>query len=125
MLAVHEAVMDEHGGSLGVRDLALLESALGRPQHADTYAELPLDVPELAAIYAVAISRNHPFVDGNKRVALAILETFLELNGYMLVADNAECVSVMWALAAGELPDDEFSAWAQKIAVAKSRRHRK
>ena len=125
MLAVHEAVIDEHGGSLGVRDLALLESALARPQHADTYAELPLDVPELAAIYALAISRNHPFIDGNKRVALAILESFLELNGCRLIASDVECVGVMWSLAAGELTDDEFISWAKKMAVLRTRRHRK
>ena len=124
-LAVHEAVIDEHGGSLGVRDAALLESALARPQHADAYAERPLDVPRLAAIYALAISRNHPFVDGNKRVALAILESFLELNGYMLSAGDVECVRVMWALAAGELTDDEFIAWVENMAVPKTRRRKK
>jgi death-on-curing protein len=125
VLAVHEAVIDEHGGSLGVRDVALLESALARAQHADAYAEQLLDVPHLAAIYSLAISRNHPFVDGNKRVALAILELFLELNRYVLIADDAECVSVMWSLAARELTDDEFIAWVVKMAVPKTRRHRK
>jgi death-on-curing protein len=117
VLAVHEAVIDEHGGSLGVRDLALLESALARPQNADTYADLPVDVPEIAAIYALAISRNHPFVDGNKRVAFAAMETFLELNGYVLAASDVECVSVMWSLAAGDLADEEFIAWAKKMTT--------
>ena len=125
MLAVHEALIDEHGGSLGVRDVALLESALARPQHVEVDAESQLDVPHLAAIYALAISRKHPFVDGNKRVALAVLETFLEVNGYMLVASDAEAVTVMWTLAAGNLSDDEFTAWVQKMAVPKTRRHRK
>jgi death-on-curing protein len=125
VLAVHEAVIDEHGGSLGVRDFGLLEPALARPQHADAYGEKPLDVPRLAAIYALGISRNHPFVDGNKRVALAILESFLDLNGYVLTADDVECVRVMWALAAGALTDDEFFAWIEKVAVPKGRRRRK
>ena len=125
VLAVHEAVIDEHGGSLGVRDVAMLESALARPRHADAYAESPLDVPQLAAIYALGVSRNHPFVDGNKRVALAVTETFLELNGYLLTADDIECVSIMWTLAAGEMTDDEFAAWVATMAAAKARRHRK
>jgi death-on-curing protein len=125
VLAAHEAVIGEHGGSLGVRDVSLLESALARPQNADAYAESPLDVPRLAAMYALGISRNHPFVDGNKRIALVVLETFLELNGYTLAADDAECVTVFWALAAGELTDGEFSDWVQKNAVVRTRRHRK
>ncbi|MDQ6940962.1 MAG: type II toxin-antitoxin system death-on-curing family toxin [Candidatus Eremiobacteraeota bacterium] len=125
VLAVHEAVLDEHGGSLGVRDAASLESALAPPQHADAYAERPLDVPRLAAIYALAISRDHPFLDGNKRVALAVLESFLELNGYMLSAGDVECVRVIWALAAGELTDDEFIGWVGKMAVPKTRRRKK
>ncbi len=122
MLAVHEALIGEHGGSLGVRDIALLESALARPQHADTYAKQPLDVPRLAALYALAISRNHPFVDGNKRVALAILESFLELNGYTLSAGDVEFVSVMWALAAGDLKDEQFTAWVEEMSAPKPRR---
>ncbi len=125
VLAAHEAVIGEHGGSLGIRDLSLLESTLARPQHAVAYAESPLDVPRLAAICALGISRNHPFVDGNKRVALVVLETFLELNGYTLAAGNAECVMIFWALAAGELTDGEFGDWVQKNAVARTRRHRK
>lgn len=122
MLAAHEAVIGEHGGSLGIRDLPLLESALARPQHAGAYAKSPLDVPRIAAIYALGISRNHPFIDGNKRVALVVLETFLELNGYTLTAGDAECVTVFWALAAGELNDDEFSEWVEKNAVPRKRR---
>jgi death-on-curing protein len=125
VLAVHEAVIGEHGGSLGIRDVALLESALARPQQVDAYSEPPLDIPGLGAIYALAISRNHPFVDGNKRVALAVLETFLELSGCTLTAGNAECVTIMWALAAGELTDGEFTAWVQTKTAAKPRRFRK
>jgi len=125
VLAVHEAVIGEHGGSLGIRDLSLLESALARPKNADAYAESPPDIPQLAAMYALGISRNHPFVDGNKRVALAVLESFLEMNGYTLAADDAVCVTAFWALAAGDLTDGDFSDWVQKNAVARTRRHRK
>ena len=76
-------------------------------------------------MYALGISRNHPFVDGNKRVALAVLESFLEMNGYTLAADDAACVTTFWSLAAGKLTDGEFSDWVRTNAVARTRRHRK
>ena len=120
MLAVHEAVIGEHGGSLGIRDLSLLESALARPRNADAYAESPPDIPRLATMYALGISRNHPFVDGNKRVAFAILETFLNLNGLALTASDADCVTAMWALAAGTTSDADFSAWVKEHAEART-----
>ncbi len=125
MLAAHETAIGEHGGSLGIREVSLLESALARPQNADAYAESPLDVQRLAAMYTLGVSRNHPFVDGNKRVALVVLEMFLELNNYTLVAGDAECVTVFWALAAGELTDGEFTDWVEKNTIARTRRHRK
>jgi death-on-curing protein len=115
-LAIHEAVIAEHGGSLGSRDAGLLESALARPQQAWSYADPQPSAAELAAIYAVAISRNHPFVDGNKRVAFAVLETFLDLNGFRLAATDSECISTMWALAGGSLSDDDFTAWVTEHA---------
>jgi death-on-curing protein len=110
-LAIHEAVIAEHGGSAGLRDAGLLESALARPQHAWSYSEPQPSAAELAAIYAIAISHNHPFVDGNKRVAFAALEAFLEINSYRLIATDSECITTMWAFAAGSLSDESFTAW--------------
>ena len=80
ILAIHDEQLAEHGGALGIRDEGLLESALARPLNRAGYADP--DMAELAALYAIAIARNHPFVDGNKRTAFAALFMFLALNGW-------------------------------------------
>ncbi|MBL8421051.1 MAG: type II toxin-antitoxin system death-on-curing family toxin [Dechloromonas sp.] len=107
--AVHEAQLAEHGGSAGVRDAGLLASALACPLNQAAYGEP--DAATLAAAYGFGIARNHPFIDGNKRTAFVCSELFLALNGYLLLADDALCVSTMLALAAGDLPEAEFAAW--------------
>lgn len=108
-IAAHAEQLAEHGGGEGVRDLGLLESAMTRPQNLAQYSEL--DIAELAASYAFGIARNHPFVDGNKRTAAVVSETFLVLNGGTLLASDAELVVAFLALAAGELSEDELTAW--------------
>lgn len=109
--AIHDEQLAEHGGSTGLRDPGLLESALARPLNRAGYGDP--DVGELAAVYALAIARNHPFIDGNKRTAFVALEVFLRLNGCVFTVDDAEAVVMMLAMAAGELPDDEFTAWVR------------
>jgi death-on-curing protein len=116
ILAIHDEQLTEHGGSTGLRDAGLLDSALARPLNRAGYAEP--DLAELAACYALGIARNHPFVDGNKRTAFVALEVFLRLNGSVLTAGDAEAVVVMLAMAAGELPDAEFIAWVRQYTVA-------
>jgi death-on-curing protein len=116
VLAIHEAVIGEHGGSLGLRDAALLDSALARPQNAWAYSDARPKIADIAATYAFGTSRNHPFIDGNKRVAFVLLETFLELNGHVLSASDEDCVTVMWALAAGTMSDADFSGWVKDHA---------
>ena len=108
--AVHEAQLAEHGGSAGVRDPGLLASALARPLNLAAY-DVEADAAALAAAYGFGIARNHPFIDGNKRTAFVCTELFLALNGYQLQAEDANCVSTMLALAAGELPEADFAAW--------------
>lgn len=107
--AVHEAQLAEHGGSAGVRDSALLASALARPINSAPYGEP--DAAALAAAYGYGIARNHPYIDGNKRTAFVCTELFLALNGYSLQADDAQCVSIVLALAAGELPEAAYADW--------------
>jgi death-on-curing protein len=108
--AVHDEQIAEHGGLAGVRDKALLLSALARPQHLEAYGSP--DVADLAAAYAVGIARNHPFLDGNKRTAIVVAAgLFLPLNGYEIVADNREIVRVMLAVAEGLMDDAELAAW--------------
>jgi death-on-curing protein len=115
--AIHESQVAEHGGGIGVRDENLLESALSRPiQHA-SYADPAPDIPTLAAVYGIAFVRNHPFIDGNKRVGLVALELFLRLNGFRLTADNAACVQQILALAASQLTDEQFTDWVRRHAT--------
>ena len=108
-IAAHREQLAEHGGGDGVRDITLLESAMARPQNVAAYGDP--DVAELAASYAFGIARNHPFVDGNKRTAAVVSETFLMLNGHELTASDAELVVTFLALAAGELPEEELAQW--------------
>ncbi len=108
-LAAHAEQLAEHGGPGGVRDAGLLESAMARPRNLAEYGEP--DAAALAAAYAWGIARNHPFTDGNKRTALVIAETFLQLNGHTLTASDAETVVAILALASGELGEDELADW--------------
>lgn len=108
-MAAHAEQLTAHGGGDGVRDAALLDSALARPQNLAAYGDP--DVAALAAAYAYGIARNHPFVDGNKRTALVVSETFLILNGQVCTATDPEAVVAFLALAAGELSEDELAEW--------------
>ena len=98
VLAVHDAQLAEHGGGAGVRDKALLESSLAKPLNLASYEDP--DVAALAAAYGYGISRNHPFLDGNKRTAFVAVELFLQLNGFELKASDADCVMIMLKVAA-------------------------
>lgn len=104
-----------------MRDIGLLEAALARPKQYAVDSPAEADVPQLAAVYAIAIARNHPFVDGNKRVAFVALELFLELHAHHLLATDAACVTEMLALAAGDRSDDDFIAWVCSHARRASR----
>lgn len=108
-LAMHREQIAEHGGGDGVRDSGLFESAMARPQNLARSGDP--DAADLAASYAFGLARNHPFVDGNKRTATVVSETFLILNGYSLAAMDAEVVVVFLALAAGELTENELAEW--------------
>ena len=107
--AAHAEQLTEHGGGEGVRDSGLLESAMARPPNLAQYGKP--DIAELAASYAFGIARNHPFIDGNKRTAAVISETFLMLNNAILLASDAELVVAFIALAAGELSEIELASW--------------
>jgi len=112
LLAAHDEQLVEHGGASGVRDRGLFESALARPQNLAAYGEP--DVAALAAAYAYGLAKNHAFVDGNKRTSLIALEYFLELNGFTLMADDAQCVLVILSLASGAFDEDALADWIRK-----------
>ena len=118
IIAIHEVQLAEHGGGTGVRDAGLLDSALGKPQQLNNYGEPPPDAAALAASYGYGISRNHPFIDGNKRTGYVSAELFLRLNGWRLTADDASCVVTMLAVAAGDITEEAFAAWLRAHAVA-------
>ncbi|MBY0509188.1 MAG: type II toxin-antitoxin system death-on-curing family toxin [Rhodospirillaceae bacterium] len=111
ILAIHGEQLAEHGGPDGVRDRGLLQSALARPQNVVGYKNSSPDAADLAACYGFGIVRNHPFVDGNKRVALVVVELFLALNGFDLIAEDASCVTAVLGLADGSISEEAFSAW--------------
>lgn len=112
MLAVHDRQLGEHGGPAGVRDAGALASALARP--VNRWAHGADDPSELAAAYAFGIARNHPFVDGNKRTAWVAARLFLRLNGHALAFTEAEAVTTMLSLAAGELSEEELADWLRE-----------
>ena len=111
VLAIHERQLAEHGGTGGVRDEGLLESALARPQQLHAYGDPAPDLSDLAAALAYGLARNHPFLDGNKRTAHVAYRTFLALNGAELVATDEEKYVTMVALAEGKLGERDFAAW--------------
>lgn len=118
---MHAALLARFGGLAGAVDDAKLESGLARAQQRMAYGDPPPTVFELAAECSFGIARNHPFSDGNKRVALATADMTLWLNGFDLAAAQAETVVVIQALAAGELGVEQLAAWLQQNSVKAKR----
>ena len=116
VLAIHEEQLAEHGGAPGLRDAGLLDSALQRPRDRAAYGKA--DLARLAAATAYGIVANHPFVDGNKRVAWVVMRTFLLLNGHDLEAPADARVLAMLRLAAGETAEEDFAEWLREHLVA-------
>lgn len=108
--AIHVDQLRQHGGSPGLRDENLLESALARPRMRFEY-ETGCDLATLAASYAFGLAKNHSFVDGNKRIAFAALFTFLGVNGQELDAAEDDAVRTVLALASGELSEEALASW--------------
>src|SRR2546423_2761858 len=109
VLDFHAEQLALFGGADGIRDLGLLESALARPVNKFAYGETNLAV--LAAAYGFGIAQNHPFIDGNKRTALASLIVFLGLNGIEFDAPQEQTTAIVLSLAAGEIVEDIFARW--------------
>ena len=118
-LAIHDRQLAQHGGSSGVRDGGMLDSALARPQQLHAYGNPPPDLADLAASLAFGLARNHPFVDGNKRTAHVCYYVFLALNDGHLDAPLDEMYVKMLGLAEGSLDEATFAAWLRpRIVVA-------
>lgn len=111
----HRELIAAFGGSDGVRDRGLLESALARPK--DIFSYETKDVIELAGAYAHSLARNHPFVDGNKRVAFVVARVFLGMNGVAFNPPEVEAVVMVEGLASGDVAQAEFAAWIRKYSA--------
>ncbi len=114
VLLLHERQLSEHGGGSGLRDEGLLESALAKPQNLFLYGDGQVDLAAMAASYAYGIASNYPFVDGNKRTALVASFLFLRKNGFRVASPEIENYATFYALAAGEILEDELAAWFRK-----------
>jgi death-on-curing protein len=123
-LVLHDMQLVAYGGTAGVRDMGLLESALARPRNLLIYQEPRPSLPRLAAAYAFGIIKNHPFVDGNKRAGLVVAFVFLELNGLEMNANEEDAYQMFINLASGKLGEEEFAAWISDNIVKRNRRHK-
>jgi len=121
--AIQTDMLLTHGGMPGLRDENLLESTLARPQQRLTY-EPTADLAALTAAYGYGLARNHPYNDGNKRVAFVVMAVFLGLNGHELTASDTEVVTTMVALAAGEIDEAALADWIRLHVAKKSRQSR-
>jgi death on curing protein len=123
VLAIHGALLAEHGGAPGLLDEGLLDAAPASPRNHFAYRRA--DILRLAAAYAYALTQNHPFTDGNKRVALTVAGVFLELNGIRLEASEQDAAQATRALSAREMDEVEFATWLRtctsKLRVARRR----
>lgn len=116
LILLHSESLAEYGGTEGIRDEGLLESALNRPLNLYNY-EKETDIAFLAAAYSFGIVRNHPFVDGNKRIAFLAVGLFLALNGFSLQVTQLEATQIMLALASGELSESDFRILVKKFSL--------
>jgi death-on-curing protein len=114
--AIHNRQIAEHGGTTGVRDSELLKSALAKPKNIYLYSKSQSSIPSLASAYAYAISKNHPFLDGNKRVALVVSIAFMKLNSWRVVASQEILYTTFWNLAAGKISEDELLLWFESVS---------
>ncbi len=112
-LVLHERLLSIHGGADGLRDLALLESALARPRQLLAYADMP-EIVDLSAAYTFGIVRNHPFVDGNKRTGFVVGILFLELNGRVFTASEEEAAQAVVQLAASVIEEADYAAFLRR-----------
>lgn len=116
VLIVHSAQLAQHGGTDGIRDETLLDSALAKPKNVFAYSD-DVTLPRLAASYAFVIARNHAFLDGNKRTALVISEGFLRLNGLVVVSTPEEKYITFLHLASGEISEEQLTNWLKHHTV--------
>jgi len=114
VLYFHEQLIQLYGGTPGIRDEDLLDSALEQPRASFGGNFLHKSIFEMAAAYGYHICKNHPFVDGNKRVSLVVMDTFLQKNGYEITAPEKETYKIIIALSSGEVSKQELTEWLKE-----------
>lgn len=117
VIELHDYVLARTGGSSGLRDEGLLESALSRPLNRWSYEGVE-DIRDLAATYGIGLAKNHPFIDGNKRAAFLGLGLFLELNGWMLTATDDDAIATFYAVASSQMDEDGLATWVHANSTA-------
>jgi len=117
VIELHDYVLARTGGSPGLRDEGLLESALARPANRWSYDGMR-EIRDLAATYAIALAKNHPFVDGNKRAAFLGMGLFLELNGWRLTASDDDAIATFYAVAASRMDEAALAVWVRSNSAA-------
>lgn len=117
IVELHRRLIHQWGGSNGLRDLSALESAVAQPRMTFADEDLYPSIPEKAAALGFSIIKNHPFVDGNKRVGHAVMEIFLILNGYEIDASVNEQEDVILSVASGEMKREAFTNWLRSRLV--------
>jgi death on curing protein len=112
--AMHAELIDEHGGLAGPVRIAELEAALGRPRHQYSYSDPSPSLEHLAAAYGYALARNHCFADGNKRIALTVIDVFLQMNGRELTAEEVDAAEIIRSVAAGNVTEEQLAVWIRE-----------
>ena len=120
VLYLYQNIMQQSGGAYGIRDLNALESAVAQPRMTFDRRELYAKFGEKAAALGFSMILNHPFIDGNKRIGHAVMETFLMLNGFEIEAPVDEQGRTVLAIAAGELSREQFVEWLESRVIARS-----
>jgi len=115
VMAMHDEQIAEHGGLSGGRDLTVIQSALARPVNLLAYGSP--DAADLAAAYAYGLTRNHGFIDGNKRIGFLVAVTFLDVNGYEFVAGEEDVVRTMVSVASGEMTEASLAEWFRRTTT--------
>ena len=116
--AIHAELIAEHGGLAGPVKEDMPGATLARPTQLETYSDVPASLFQYAAAYGFGFAKNHCFTDGNKRISLAAIDVFLQLNGYELVAEEAEAAIIIQDLAAGDMTEDELTHWIKINTIA-------
>lgn len=111
--AIHLDQIKQHGGSLGIRDIGLLESALDRPKN-QWHSKPESTIFELTASLGIGVAKNHPFMDGNKRTSFLLMYVFLATNGYLIDTSEEEVVTTMLKVADGSLKEEKLASWLKQ-----------